>query len=145
MAFPLIFQKQQNQLLNISESLDEISLFVCFRDQQKYKEADHLLNDALSIREKTLGKDHPVVSENNDSSKSWEIIYHLLCVGNGNKRDVRKHNCYKHKLDIIKTLAQVKIFHYCMHLLITKEKAGKRMQILLKASQTSQWLMNLEH
>lgn len=32
------------------------------RDQNKYKEAAHLLNDALSIREKTLGKDHPAVS-----------------------------------------------------------------------------------
>lgn len=31
------------------------------RDQNKYKEAAHLLNDALSIREKTLGKDHPAV------------------------------------------------------------------------------------
>ena len=34
------------------------------RDQNKYKEAAHLLNDALSIREKTLGKDHPAVSLN---------------------------------------------------------------------------------
>lgn len=33
----------------------------CCRDQNKYKEAAHLLNDALSIREKTLGKDHPAV------------------------------------------------------------------------------------
>lgn len=33
------------------------------RDQNKYKEAAHLLNDALAIREKTLGKDHPAVSE----------------------------------------------------------------------------------
>lgn len=35
----------------------------CPRDQNKYKEAAHLLNDALAIREKTLGKDHPAVSE----------------------------------------------------------------------------------
>lgn len=34
------------------------------RDQNKYKEAAHLLNDALSIREKTLGKDHPAVRIN---------------------------------------------------------------------------------
>lgn len=33
-----------------------------FRDQNKYKEAAHLLNDALAIREKTLGKDHPAVA-----------------------------------------------------------------------------------
>lgn len=41
-------------------------LFHLCRDQNKYKEAAHLLNDALSIREKTLGKDHPAVRlENN--------------------------------------------------------------------------------
>lgn len=32
------------------------------RDQNKYKEAAYLLNDALAIREKTLGKDHPAVA-----------------------------------------------------------------------------------
>lgn len=32
------------------------------RDQNKYKEAANLLNDALAIREKTLGLDHPAVS-----------------------------------------------------------------------------------
>jgi len=31
-------------------------------DQGKYKEAASLLNDALCIREKTLGADHPAVS-----------------------------------------------------------------------------------
>lgn len=36
---------------------------VCLREQKKYKEADDLLNDALSIREKTLGKDDPAVSK----------------------------------------------------------------------------------
>lgn len=35
---------------------------VLFRDQNKYKEAANLLNDALSIREKTLGENHPAVS-----------------------------------------------------------------------------------
>lgn len=35
----------------------------CFnRDQNKYKEAANLLHDALTIREKTLGEDHPAVS-----------------------------------------------------------------------------------
>lgn len=38
------------------------------RDQNKYKEAAHLLNDALAIREKTLGKDHPAVS-----AGGWEV------------------------------------------------------------------------
>lgn len=33
-----------------------------YRDQNKYKEAANLLNDALAIREKTLGMDHPAVS-----------------------------------------------------------------------------------
>ncbi|CAL8303008.1 unnamed protein product [Boreogadus saida] len=32
------------------------------RDQNKYKEAANLLNDALAIREKTLGRDHPAVA-----------------------------------------------------------------------------------
>lgn len=35
--------------------------FLLSRDQNKYKEAANLLNDALAIREKTLGKDHPAV------------------------------------------------------------------------------------
>jgi kinesin light chain len=35
---------------------------IYFRDQNKYKEAANLLNDALSIREKTLGENHPAVS-----------------------------------------------------------------------------------
>lgn len=37
-------------------------LFKNCRDQGKYKEAANLLNDALGIREKTLGHDHPAVS-----------------------------------------------------------------------------------
>uniref|UniRef100_A0A8C2KCA9 Kinesin light chain n=1 Tax=Cyprinus carpio TaxID=7962 RepID=A0A8C2KCA9_CYPCA len=36
--------------------------FLFFRDQNKYKEAASLLNDALAIREKTLGRDHPAVA-----------------------------------------------------------------------------------
>jgi hypothetical protein len=43
-----------------------IITFLClrntYRDQGKYKEAGNLLNDALKIREKTLGRDHPAVS-----------------------------------------------------------------------------------
>ena len=37
-------------------------MFGYCRDQGKYKEAANLLNDALGIREKTLGPDHPAVS-----------------------------------------------------------------------------------
>lgn len=37
--------------------------FLLFRDQNKYKEAGNLLHDALAIREKTLGPDHPAVSD----------------------------------------------------------------------------------
>uniref|UniRef100_A0A9J8DFV3 Kinesin light chain n=1 Tax=Cyprinus carpio carpio TaxID=630221 RepID=A0A9J8DFV3_CYPCA len=36
-------------------------LALMYRDQRKYKEANRLLIDVLSIREKTLGKDHPAV------------------------------------------------------------------------------------
>uniref|UniRef100_A0A673ZU38 Kinesin light chain n=1 Tax=Salmo trutta TaxID=8032 RepID=A0A673ZU38_SALTR len=39
-----------------------LSLAVVVRDQNKYKEAANLLNDALAIREKTLGIDHPAVA-----------------------------------------------------------------------------------
>ena len=39
-----------------------LSLLSSYRDQNKYKEAALLLNDALSIRESTLGRDHPAVS-----------------------------------------------------------------------------------
>jgi len=34
---------------------------VLYSDQGKYKEAANLLNDALGIREKSLGSDHPAV------------------------------------------------------------------------------------
>lgn len=38
-----------------------LSIFLMFRDQNKYKDAANLLNDALAIREKTLGENHPAV------------------------------------------------------------------------------------
>ena len=37
-------------------------LALVYRDQSKFKEASALLNDALAIREKTLGHDHPAVA-----------------------------------------------------------------------------------
>ncbi|KHJ41288.1 tetratricopeptide repeat protein [Trichuris suis] len=37
-------------------------LFLKMRDQNKYKEAANLLNEALQIREKTLGENHPAVA-----------------------------------------------------------------------------------
>ena len=37
-------------------------LALVYRDQSKFKEAAALLNDALAIREKTLGSDHPAVA-----------------------------------------------------------------------------------
>ena len=33
-----------------------------YRDQNKYREAANLLNDALAIRERTLGGNHPAVA-----------------------------------------------------------------------------------
>lgn len=49
------------------------------RDQNKYKEAANLLNDALSIREKTLGENHPAVWFYNEaitrSGKSFMYFY----------------------------------------------------------------------
>lgn len=46
--------------------------FLKFRDQNKYKDAANLLNDALAIREKTLGKDHPAVCIH-------AVLYFQLC------------------------------------------------------------------
>ena len=43
------------------------------RDQGKYKEAANLLNDALGIREKTLGPDHPAVSLLNPVPRPWLV------------------------------------------------------------------------
>ena len=39
-----------------------VALVFTPRDQNKYKEAANLLNDALAIREKTLGENHPAVA-----------------------------------------------------------------------------------
>lgn len=50
----------------LAEALSRSNIVSCltfiFRDQNKYKEAANLLHDALTIREKTLGEDHPAVS-----------------------------------------------------------------------------------
>lgn len=54
----------QNQVI-LYEKFDlrcQCDVFFLYRDQNKYKEAANLLNDALAIREKTLGMDHPAVS-----------------------------------------------------------------------------------
>lgn len=54
--------------------------FLLFRDQNKYKEAANLLNDALAIREKTLGRDHPAVRYcSNIKEKTVQIV--CLCCG----------------------------------------------------------------
>jgi kinesin light chain len=39
-----------------------VVVLLSLRDQNKYKEAANLLNDALAIREKTLGENHPAVA-----------------------------------------------------------------------------------
>jgi len=47
--------------MNEASLMAEYGWLVC-SDQGKYKEAANLLNDALGIREKSLGSDHPAVS-----------------------------------------------------------------------------------
>lgn len=56
--------------------------FLLFRDQNKYKEAANLLNDALAIREKTLGRDHPAVrtSPTLISTLSAVVCMCVLCL-----------------------------------------------------------------
>ena len=45
-----------------------------FRDQGKYKDAANLLNEALVIREKHLGPDHPAVCLIRDTFSIFSII-----------------------------------------------------------------------
>uniref|UniRef100_A0A8C7I644 Kinesin light chain n=1 Tax=Oncorhynchus kisutch TaxID=8019 RepID=A0A8C7I644_ONCKI len=63
--------------------------FVIILDQNKYKEAAHLLNDALSIREKTLGKDHP---DHPDVAKQLNNLA-LLCQNQGKYEEVEYYYC----------------------------------------------------
>lgn len=49
------------QVISVKEEFVDVQHSFC-RDQGKYKEAGNLLQDALKIREKTLGSDHPAVS-----------------------------------------------------------------------------------
>ena len=57
-------QKFVNELLKhcaYIESSENITSEILFR-KGKFKEAGNLLHDALCIRERTLGRDHPAVS-----------------------------------------------------------------------------------
>ena len=52
------------------------------RDQGKYKEAANLLNDALGIREKSLGSDHPAVCRIVhilNLQPMVDIVFRILC------------------------------------------------------------------
>jgi len=50
-------------------------LALVYRDQSNYKEASTLLNDALIIREKTLGSDHPAVAA---TLNNLAVLYGIL-------------------------------------------------------------------
>ena len=50
-------------------------LALVYRDQSKYKEAIVLLNDALAIRENTLGLDHPAVAA---TANNLAVLYGTL-------------------------------------------------------------------
>lgn len=50
-------------------------LALVYRDQSKFKEAGVLLNDALAIREKTLGSDHPAVAA---TLNNLAVLYGML-------------------------------------------------------------------
>uniref|UniRef100_A0A915JR16 Kinesin light chain n=1 Tax=Romanomermis culicivorax TaxID=13658 RepID=A0A915JR16_ROMCU len=76
-------------------------LFLIFSDQNKYKEAANLLNEALQIREKTLGESHPAVAAtlNNlavlgpmhpDVGKQLNNLA-LLCQNQGKYDEVEKY------------------------------------------------------
>ncbi len=56
-------------------------LALVYRDQSKFKEAAALLNDALAIREKTLGPDHPAVAATlNNLAVLYGILSNLLYI-----------------------------------------------------------------
>lgn len=56
-----------------------------FRDQNKYKDAANLLNDALAIREKTLGRDHPAVCIHTPPSRPLQLIFPMhFCPAHSN-------------------------------------------------------------
>ncbi len=57
-------------------------LALVYRDQSKYKEAIVLLNDALSIREKTLGSDHPAVAA---TLNNLAVLYGIPSIFDSNK------------------------------------------------------------
>jgi kinesin light chain len=50
-------------------------LALVYRDQSKYEEATVLLLDALAIREKTLGADHPAVAA---TANNLAVLYGTL-------------------------------------------------------------------
>jgi kinesin light chain len=52
-------------------------LALVYRDQSKFKEAGALLNDALAIREKTLGPDHPAVAA---TLNNLAVLYGILSI-----------------------------------------------------------------
>jgi kinesin light chain len=52
-------------------------LALVYRDQSKFKEAGALLNDALAIREKTLGPDHPAVAA---TLNNLAVLYGMIRV-----------------------------------------------------------------
>lgn len=59
-------------------------LALVYRDQSKFKEASALLNDALAIREKTLGPDHPAVAA---TLNNLAVLY-----GKNSKKKKKKKN-----------------------------------------------------
>ncbi|MGH0152813.1 UNVERIFIED_CONTAM: hypothetical protein FKN15_023372 [Acipenser sinensis] len=73
-----------------------------YRDQNKYKEAANLLNDALAIREKTLGMDHPAVlgTDHPDVVKQLNNLA-LLCQNQGKYQEVELY--YERALHIYRS------------------------------------------
>ena len=79
--------KLKTFLINLSKEIQVfLSKFFFHRDQGKFKEAGNLLQDALKIREKTLGSDHPAVSV----QSSVTVVTH------GSNSD--PHQCYIRQL-----------------------------------------------
>ena len=81
--FPRTFEHSLRLDPDVATMLNILALV--YRDQSKFKEASALLNDALAIREKTLGHDHPAVAATLNNlavlyGQSFSLIDALLII-----------------------------------------------------------------
>jgi kinesin light chain len=77
-----IFRREKPYILDPDVATMLNILALVYRNQSKFKEASVLLNDALSIREKTLGPDHPAVAA---TLNNLAVLYGISSYSYSNK------------------------------------------------------------